>query len=147
MTTMVTTPVSEPGDATAALDLLAECRVLGVEVCRDGDSGLRARRPGGVPPVLLEQLRQHRAGLLQLLNPPPANGSSRAKGDDFGPCQLTLKPLPDHNGVPSSIRLRRALKCLLREFGWRCTDVRPLAAGEAAEAAAATGGSAAVEGG
>lgn len=32
--------------------------------------------------------------------------------------RLVLRPL--RSGVPAPIRLRRALKCLLRAFGFRC---------------------------
>ena len=39
--------------------------------------------------------------------------------------QLTLESLP--SDVPSANRLRRGLKCLLRSFGLRCLEVRPLA--------------------
>ena len=49
--------------------------------------------------------------------------------------RLELEALAD--GVPAVVRLRRALKCLLRAFGLRCRSVadvtpRPQPAGESA---------------
>jgi hypothetical protein len=35
--------------------------------------------------------------------------------------RVTLRPLK--SGVPADVRLRRALKCLLRAFGFRCLAV------------------------
>jgi hypothetical protein len=37
---------------------------------------------------------------------------------------LVLEALPD-GGAPAAVRLRRALKCLLRAFGLRCVHVAP----------------------
>lgn len=51
------------------------------------------------------------------------------QADDRTPVKLTLLPLPD--AVPATIRLRRALKCLLRSFGLKCVrieDAPPAAA-------------------
>lgn len=45
--------------------------------------------------------------------------------DDLGEVVLTLKPLPD--AIPAGVRLRRALKVLLRGFGLRCTSIGPAA--------------------
>jgi hypothetical protein len=44
--------------------------------------------------------------------------------DDFGPTWFLLRPLPGWGGVPASVRMRRALKCLLRGFGIRCEAMR-----------------------
>jgi len=45
---------------------------------------------------------------------------------------LTLRPLPDRSGVPAIIRLRRALKLLLRSYGLRCIGCKPAATAERA---------------
>jgi hypothetical protein len=37
--------------------------------------------------------------------------------------QLTLEPTPDPSDPTGLRRLRRALKCLLRSFGLRCTNI------------------------
>jgi hypothetical protein len=37
--------------------------------------------------------------------------------------KLTLRPEPDRTDPQGIRRLRRALKCLLRSFGLRCTDI------------------------
>jgi len=39
----------------------------------------------------------------------------------FPPTWIKVEVLADKNGVPGEIRLRRALKCLLRSFSIRCT--------------------------
>ena len=44
--------------------------------------------------------------------------------DDFGPTWFLLRPLPDPGGVPASVRMRRALKCLLRSFGIKNEGMR-----------------------
>lgn len=49
--------------------------------------------------------------------------------DDPDHIRLTLRALPDP--VPADVRLRRALKALLRVYGFRCVKVEG-AAGEAA---------------
>jgi hypothetical protein len=41
---------------------------------------------------------------------------------------IVLRPLPDT--VPVSVRLRRALKALLRQYGFRCLKVEDVAEGE-----------------
>ncbi len=38
--------------------------------------------------------------------------------------KLTLRPEPDKSDPQGIRRLRRALKCLLRSFGLRCTDIQ-----------------------
>ena len=38
---------------------------------------------------------------------------------------IVLVPPPEPADVPPTIRLRRALKCLLRSFGLRCVECRP----------------------
>jgi hypothetical protein len=38
--------------------------------------------------------------------------------------KLTLRPEPDKSDPAGIRRLRRALKCLLRSFGLRCTDIQ-----------------------
>jgi hypothetical protein len=45
---------------------------------------------------------------------------------------VTMKP--EGAGPPGIIRLRRALKCLLRSFGLRAIDVREVSNGAAADA-------------
>ena len=50
------------------------------------------------------------------------------ESDDFGPTWFLLRVLPDR--VPASIRMRRALKCLLRSFRIKCEGMRD---GEPAE--------------
>lgn len=44
--------------------------------------------------------------------------------DDLGPTWVLLRPLPDPNGVPASIRFRCALKCLLRAYRIRNEGMR-----------------------
>jgi len=40
--------------------------------------------------------------------------------------RLTLQPLPREFDPTGIVRLRRALKCLLRSFALRCTRVEPV---------------------
>jgi hypothetical protein len=40
------------------------------------------------------------------------------------PCLLEIEELPDPNGVPGTVRLRVALKVMLRSFRLRCRSVR-----------------------
>lgn len=55
--------------------------------------------------------------------------------DDTTDFLLRLRPLP--SSIPAAVRLRRALKCLLRSFTLRCVLIAELpAAGGAAERAA-----------
>lgn len=49
----------------------------------------------------------------QLEGPPPE--------DDLSIWVLTLRPLPDD--VPAAVRMRRALKCLLRSFRLKCERI------------------------
>jgi hypothetical protein len=44
--------------------------------------------------------------------------------DDFPPTWFLLRPLPGWGGVPASIRMKRALKCLLRSFGIKNEGMR-----------------------
>jgi hypothetical protein len=47
---------------------------------------------------------------------------------------LTVRPLPTRYGdAPPEVRLRRALKCLLRTFGLRCVRVEDVSADPEAE--------------
>lgn len=40
--------------------------------------------------------------------------------------QLVIRPEPGPDWtVPPDVRLRRALKALLRSFGWRCVSIGP----------------------
>jgi hypothetical protein len=48
-----------------------------------------------------------------------------------GEFRLTLRAEPGFAG-PVAVRLRRALKCLLRSFGLRCTRAEPAVPGEPA---------------
>jgi len=45
------------------------------------------------------------------------------QGDDFPPTWILIRPLPDPDGVPASVRVRRALKCLLRAYRLRVVKV------------------------
>jgi hypothetical protein len=52
-----------------------------------------------------------------------------ADGDDdtadFPETWVKLRPLVDHDrGIPASVRMRRALKCLLRSYGIRVEKVQ-----------------------
>jgi hypothetical protein len=47
--------------------------------------------------------------------------------DEIGLVRVTLRPLP--GAVPAAVRLRRALKCLLRAFALRCTALEVVPAG------------------
>jgi len=47
------------------------------------------------------------------------------KGNSTPSYVLTLRSLPDHNGVPVIIRLRRVLKYALRVCGLKCVAIVP----------------------
>jgi hypothetical protein len=56
--------------------------------------------------------------------------SAPRPADDFPPTWFLLRCLP--RDVPASVRMRRALKCLLRSFAIKCEAMRdePPAAGD-----------------
>jgi hypothetical protein len=47
-------------------------------------------------------------------------------GTTDGAVRLTLRPLRDPDGVPAVVRIRSALKCLLRRFRLRCEKIEPV---------------------
>lgn len=58
--------------------------------------------------------------------------------DDFGPTWVLLRPLP-HERIPASIRMRRALKALLRGYGIKVEGMQTAAPGPGPAAPAAGG--------
>ena len=50
-----------------------------------------------------------------------------------GRYRLTLRALPEEGAAPDPIRLRHALKCLLRSWGLRCELIEALPEGTPAD--------------
>lgn len=91
-------------EAVALLDDLLE---RGLAVYAEGDALYVVPR-SSLSNDEAERIRRHKADLLRML-----------AADNIGVVRLTLRPLS--SPVPSSVRLRRALKTLLRAFRLRCT--------------------------
>jgi hypothetical protein len=62
------------------------------------------------------------------VTPPSEAPMAGQEQPDF---RLTLRPLPDPDGIPADARLKGALKRLLRSFGLKCLLVERLPTGKA----------------
>src|SRR5262245_18902824 len=99
---------------------------------KGGDASVADARSGAPPITPSTSSLNSAASARRIMYRSPPSEATVAKSDptdDFGPTWVLLRPLPDPNGVPASVRFRRALKCLLRVYRIRNEGIRsePLA--------------------